>query len=400
MKLNRTILEPEVQEFINSNWNADLTRILLKKQIFDEIPQKVLVEQLEAKKKCVQKLPTWFRTPKVYYPNKMNIEQSSSEITASYKADLVKGALLLDLSGGFGVDSYYFANRFTKVIHCEKDASLSRITAYNFKLFQKENINCFPQDGIAFLQRQEHPLDWIFVDPSRRDASKKRIFKLKDGLPNVLLHLELFFKKSSNVMLKTAPLLDISEGIQQLPYVKEIHVISVKDEVKELLWILQKGVLDEPIVKTVNISGDVIQRFQFLLSEEQAASSRYSAPLNYLYLPNTAILKSGAFKKIGEDYNLYKLHKHSHLYTSSTLIGFPGKRFKIDKVLPYHKKTIQKEGIVKANIAVRNFPKSVATLRQETKVKPGGEDYLFFTTDTNTNLIVVFCTRVIEDRAI
>ena len=373
--------------------------VLLKKPIFPDVSQKELAEQLEAKKKCQQKLPTWFTTSKIYYPNKFHIEQSSSEATARYKSVLANGGILLDLSGGFGVDSYYFADRFTKVIHCEKERQLSHIADYNFGVLQKGNVDCFAEDGIAYLQKVDYSLDWVYVDPSRRDPEKKRIFKLQDCEPNVLEHLALFFEKSQHIMLKTAPLLDIAVALQQLQGVKEIHVVALKDDVKELLWILERGFKDEPVVNTVNLSNDTVQHFSFRQSEEKAASNHFSEPLRYLYLPNAAILKAGAFKKVAETYDLNKLHRHSHLYTSNTLIDFPGKRFIVDHVLRYSKKNIRKAGISKANIAVRNFPKSVATLRRETGIKEGGDQYLFFTTNYDDTLTVVCCSKVTPDKA-
>ncbi len=368
--------------------------VLLKKPLFEGVSQKELAEQLEGQKKSREKLPTWFNTARIYYPNKLNIEQTSSEPTAQYKANLVDGKTLLDLTGGFGVDSYFFSKKIDTVFHCEIDENLSEITSHNFTMLGRKNIECFAENGIDFLKHTSEKLDWVYADPSRRSDKKGKVFLLRDCLPDIPKNLNLIFEKTENVLLKTSPLLDIKQGVEELEFVKEVHVVALQNEVKELLFVLEKGFVGDIAIKTVNLKDSDGDSFSFMLSEEQNAAVVFGEPANYLYEPNAAILKSGGFKSVGSQFQLNKLHQHSHLYTASKLIDFPGRPFEIVKALPYSKSSIKKLGISKANITTRNFPVSVADLRKKHKISDGGEIYLFFTTDIHNNLLFLVCKKV------
>lgn len=393
--MNKSILNTEIQEFIENNINSDTTALILKGTPFPHVETLEIVEQIEAKKRCEKKLPTWFSTKNIYYPNKLNIEQTSSEVTAKYKARLVEGHSLIDVTGGFGVDCFYFSKRIEQVTHCELNSHLSEIVGYNFKQLKTKNISCYAKDGIEILKSSEHLFDWIFVDPSRRDAIKGKVFLLKDCLPNVPQFLELFFKQAKQVMIKTSPLLDISSGINELQAVKAIHIVAVNNEVKELLWLLDPDFNGAIEIKTINIQKESEARFNFFLNEELEATSSLSEPLTYLYEPNAAILKAGAFEILAEKLQLKKLHKHSHLYTSEKLIEFPGRRFKIDHVSAYNKKQFKRElKMTKANVTTRNFPETVQQIRKKLALKDGGNDYLFFTTDLNNNKIIIATKKV------
>lgn len=394
LSLNDLILNPGAQEFIKNNWNTDIMSVLLKKQLFQGISQKELAEQLEAKKKCSQKLPSWFRASKIYYPNKLNIEQTSSELTARYKADLVNGKSLIDLTAGFGVDTYYFSKIMPSVLHCEMNEQLSKIASYNFKILGVKNVEFVIDNGIQFLRHTTKKFDWIYIDPSRRNAVKGKVFRFEDAAPNIPDHLSKIFEKTENVMIKAAPLLDISQGFEVLKFVKEVHVISVKNEVKELLFILRKHYRSTIKIKAINLIGNDHEVFAFDFNKERTTTSRFSAPLKFLYEPNAAILKSGGFKSIGVAHGLNKLHEHSHLYTSNDLIDFPGRRFMVLEVQPNTKRAIQKLGIKKANITTRNFSGSVADIRKKFKIADGGDDYLFFTSDFEGKSIVLKCAKI------
>ncbi|NAY91269.1 class I SAM-dependent methyltransferase [Muricauda sp. JGD-17] len=392
--MNKLLLNTGVQYFIKNFSESDTLSVLLKKPIFEGISQKELVAQLEARKKCKEKLPTWFNTENIYYPNKLNIEQSSSEITAQYKADLIEGKSLLDLTGGFGVDTYYFAKKINRVVHVELNPDLSAIAAHNFNVLGSENVTCVSNDGIAFLNQTKNSFDWIYVDPSRRDDVKGKVFLLKDCLPNLPQQLPLIFKHTENVLVKTSPLLDIKRVISELSFVKEVHVVALRNEVKELLFTLERDYLGSVVIKAVNLRVKNNVEFSFIWEEEAAAKINMGIPDQYLYEPNAAILKSGGFKLVGEKFGVKKLHHHSHLYTASERIDFPGRRFKIVQVHPYSKSHLKHLEKKKANITKRNFPISVAAIRKKHKIKDGGEIYLFFTTDLNDDLIVLECNKI------
>ncbi|MCR9228321.1 MAG: class I SAM-dependent methyltransferase [Flavobacteriaceae bacterium] len=391
--MNRLILNTGVQEFISKNMSSDIMSVLLGKPTFEGILQKELAEQIQAKKKSKDKLPTWFRTPNIYYPNKLNIEQTSSELTAAYKARLTDGKSLVDTTGGFGVDSYFFSKKIATVLHCEINQGLSEIARHNFKILGRENIECLPGDGIDFITNSTSHFDWIYLDPSRRNDAKAKVFLLEDCLPNLPEHLPKLFQKTQNILVKTSPLLDIKLGIEALDFVKEVHVVAVHNEVKELLFVLEKGFIGSIKIRTINMVHQGGDTFDFELEQEQLSQVEFDEPSSYLYEPNAAILKSGGFKCVGKNHGLAKLHPHSHLYTCAKLVDFPGRRFKINNIVPYSKKSMKSIGALKANITTRNFPISVAELRKKHKIKDGGNQYLFFTKSLNDTLVVLDCEK-------
>lgn len=391
--MNKDILNIEIQDYIEEHLGSEISNLLLKGIPFNYIDAKSIIEQIEAKKRSEKKLPTWFNTPKICYPNKLNIEQTSSEVTAKYKSSLVSGVSFIDLTGGFGVDAYYFSKQFKQVTHCEINSELSEVVNYNYETLGVSNIQCINGNGIEVLKKLDQPFDCIFVDPSRRDASKQKVFLLSDCTPNIKIFQNLFLKYAKVVMIKTSPLLDLSATLLDLNNVKEIHVVAVNNEVKELLWRLEKDYEGRVGIKTINLLKDQSQKFEFNFDEESNSSAVYSDPLTYLFEPNSAVLKSGAFNTVGQHLNIKKLHKHSHLYTSDSLIVFPGRIFKIGKQLPFNKKAFAKENIRKANITTRNFPLSVHDIRKKLKIKDGGNLYLFFTTNLNNEKIILVCSK-------
>ena len=393
--MNNHILKPVIQDFINKYLDADTVSLLFKKFTFENVTIKEIVTQIEAKKRCKNKLPSWYATKNIYYPDKLNIEQTSSEITAKYKTEIINGNELIDLTGGLGVDSYYFSKVFDQVTHCEINQELSAIAALNFKSLQAPNITTVNASGINYLNEVEKSYDWIYVDPSRRHDLKGKVFYLKDCEPNIPKYLDQLFEHSSNILIKTSPMLDIHSGINELEQVKEVHVVAVNNEVKEVLFLLERGNEDPILIKTINILKDRSQQFDFMYGDEQNASAEIEPISNFLYEPNAAILKAGAFKSIAHEFSVKKLHFNTHLYTSEILNSFPGRRFRINKVVPYHKKTLRSllKG-QKMNVATRNFPESVASLKKLHGFKDGGNMYLFFTTNNEHKKVVIFCEKV------
>jgi hypothetical protein len=394
--VNPEILTKEAQEYITNNLSTDIHKILLKKSPFPNISVKEIVEQIESKAKAKNKLPTWFAMDGMYYPNKLNLSQCSSEKTALYKASLIDGDTIADITAGLGVDCWAFSQGMKQIVHVEKNAGLSLIAQHNFKKLGCNTIEFYSEDGIRFLKNSTERYDWIHIDPSRRDRKNNKVFYLADCEPDVTKHIELFFKKSSNILIKTGPLLDLSIGLKDLKNVKEIHIVAVNNDVKEILWILQENYKKEPLIKTINFKGETEQIFQFTLAQEKLALPTYSSPNNFLYEPNGAMLKSGAFKYIGNYFSLTKLHPNSHLYTSSELIPFPGRIFRIQDVVDYSNKALKKLKISHANISTRNFPDSVAAVRRKLRIKEGGNIYLFCTTDFNQNLVLIMGSQIFE----
>lgn len=388
------ILNNEIQQFIDDNIGADISRLALQKNPFPDFNWTEILNQIGAKSKAKDKLPTWFHTSKIIYPSKISVEQTSSEKTALYKATLVSGENLIDLTGGFGVDDYYFSKQMNKVVHCEINSELSAIAKHNFQKLKAANIECLSGDSLDILQKLNKQFDWIYIDPSRRSDTKGKVFMLKDCLPNVPELLDVYFTFSERILIKTAPILDLSAGLSELKNVKTIHVVAVNNEVKELLWEIQKDFTGNVLVKTLNFTRQK-EEFDFILDE--IGNPIYSLPKKFLYEPNSAIMKSGGFDKIGTHYSIDKLHLHSHLYTSDKIVAFPGRVFKIENSIPYNKFEMKKllEN-KKLNITTRNFPETVESIRKKWKIKDGGNDYCFFTTDLNNNKIVLICTKITQ----
>ena len=391
--MNKFILNIDIQDFINHNLNTNPIRLILKGSPFPEVKIQEIADQIISKRKCKNKLPTWFQTENIYYPNRINIEQTSSEITANYKTALVSGNSLIDITGGFGVDCYYFAKKINNVTHCEIEPGLSQIAHYNFKIMQVENVKTVTENGLDYLRKFNRKYDWIYADPSRRNDAKGRVFLLDDCSPDIPKNLDLLFEFTDNIMLKISPLLDISATVKVLKNTKEVHAIAVDNEVKELLFLLQKNYTAEINLRTTNIKNKTSVIFES--SSKNKAKASFHLPCAYLYEPNAAILKLGLFNEVSSQLNVYKLQGNSHLYTSEKLIEFPGRRFKIVQSISFDKKKLLKfipSG--KANITTRNFPQSVAQIRKKTGIKEGGDVYLFFTTNLQNKPVVLICEKV------
>jgi hypothetical protein len=390
----KSILEPEIQLFIDKNINSDIKKMALQKNPFPNTDWRLILSQIESKSKSKKKLPTWFSTKNIIYPAKISIEQTSSEATALYKSSLVSGKKLIDLTGGFGVDANYFSKNIDQVFHCEINAELSSIVKDNFDKLSTDNVTCISGDSLSILKELHQTFDWIYIDPSRRSDAKGKVFLLKDCLPNVSNNLDFFLKYASNILIKTAPILDISAGLLELKFVKKIHVVALEHEVKELLWEIEKDFSGQIEIKTIDILKEKNQEFSFILNSHLDHVT-FSKAEKYLYEPNAAIMKSGGFDKVAVYFKLSKLHQHSHLYTSNELIEFPGRRFEVKQSFLYNKAEMTKNlKNSKINITTRNFPISVVEIRKKWNIEDGGYDYCFFTTDANNNKIVLICAKI------
>ena len=392
MKFN-LLLKSEIQEYITKNSGTSITTLAFQKNPFPEIDFKIVLNQIEARTKIQKKLFTWYTTNNIIYPSKISVEQTSSETTAKYKSELITGDSIIDLTGGFGVDAYYFSKKVKQVIHCEINQELTEIVIHNLKQLKSLNCNCIYGDSTEILKTLNQKFSTIYIDPSRRTNSKGKVFMLKDCMPNVVELQNLYYQYTNNILIKTAPFLDITAGIIELKNVKTIHILAIDNEVKELLWQIEKDYIKDTTIKTINFVKEIKEIFEYKLNSKVISS--FSLPKKYLYEPNSAIMKSGGFSQIGAQFSLYKLHQHSHLYTSDEKIKFPGRVFEIEKKIEYSKSEMKTNlENKKINITIRNFPESVENLRKKWKINDGGNEYCFFTTDINNNKIVLICTKI------
>lgn len=384
--MNENILNDEVQTYINSHINADVNKIALAKSLFKDIISTELAGQIAAKKKSNHKLPTWFNAKQIYYPPLLSIEQCSSEPTAAYKSNLALGSTLIDLTAGFGVDSFFFSKKINEVYSCEINEELALISAHNAKILDAKNIKVLAKDGIEFLTFGTQSFDTIYIDPARRNQSNK-VFKLKDCTPDVAAHLNFFLSKAKRILIKTAPLLDISAGLLELKNVSEIHILSIKNECKELLWVIDKGFIGQTKIICASLNAHT-KIFSFPIGD---LKTKVIIPdkqdYQYLYEPDVCLLKSGAFNLISNHYDLKKLHQHSQLYYSDEFNpAFIGRIFEVKSQLTLNE--LKKEKDLKGNVIVRNFPEKADVLVKKYKITPTHDDFILFT-QTNLGFIVI-----------
>ena len=393
--MNKEILKQDVQDFLRANAKENAKNIALRKSPFSGISSSELATQLESRQRAEKKLPLWFETDGIYYPLSLSIEQASSEETALYKASLIEeNSTLIDLTGGIGIDSYYFSKKANRVVHCEIKPELSEIAQHNARVLQAKNIEFVLGDGLSFLNEQANgKFQTIYLDPSRR-VNTKKVFMLKDCEPNIVDLQEELVKKASTVLVKAAPLLDITLALSELKYVKEVHVVSLKNECKEVLFLLEKNFNELPLIKAVGLGKDSFFEFDFSLNEERQAVATYSLPNRYLYDPDAALLKAGCFKLISERFAIQKLHANTHLYTSKDFLSdFPGRSFEIKETYEYPVFKKMKKSW-NANVISKNFPIKVEEVRKKHKIKEGNLDYLFFCKSADEKLFVVYANRL------
>lgn len=387
--LLEALLRTEVQEFI-SNFQGDTTKLAFAGSPFPDIPVQALLEQISSRAQIKDKLPTWYATSHIYYPPKLNLEQTSSEISAQHKANYLYGTKIADLTGGFGIDAYFFSLKAEQVTHFEMNEALSKIAQHNFKQLNVSNVTCLVGDSLSLLQES---YDTIYVDPGRRTEDKSKVFLLKDCLPNIPDNLSFILEHTELLLLKTSPMLDITQALSELQNVVTIQIIAINNEVKELLWFIQaKPEVEQIRIHTFNYTNKGVETFETGLKD--AFEATYAKPEKYLYEPNAAIMKSGAFHDLALQLKIKKLAQHTHLYTADTAISFPGRKFEIVQVLPYQKQAMRIFNKTKANVSIRNFPESVVNLRKKWKIADGGNDYLFFTTLENNEKVVILCKAI------
>jgi hypothetical protein len=392
-------ISPAERAFLEENLAADPAKLMLQARKWPEIDLPKLAQQIKARQKAKGKIPAWAVNLDLLFPTNLSVEQSSSDLTAAYKASLLSGETIVDLTGGFGVDAYAFAQRFRQVTYVERQDELAEVVAYNYRQLGAQNIQVVSGEAEDFLEKLSSPLDVIYLDPARRGQSQERVHLLQDCEPDVLGLLPLLLQKAKAVLLKTAPMLDIDLALQDLTGVQHIWVVAVQNEVKEVLYLIREEQNEQPALTSVNLrAGQAPHEVSFTKQQEEQATAVYAAePLTYLYEPNTALLKAGAFKWLSQEYQVQKLHRNSHLYTSTKLQpAFPGRIFEITASPKATAKELhQLLPGKKANITARNYPLTVAQLREKLKLKEGGEDYLFATTDMHNKPILILGRKVV-----
>lgn len=392
-------LPEAARRYVAAHLHDDPAHLALQARRHPNLPVPELVRQIQARQKARVKLPAWADNQDLIFPPSLSVEQASSERTATYKAALVAGAARLgDLTGGFGADAAHFAAVVDQVDYVERDPRLAQVVAYNFAQLQITNVAVHASDAVNFLKSSGASFDWLFLDPARRDQRGGKTYRLADCEPDVPRLLPLLLHHAPRVLLKTSPMLDIELAIQELKHVRRLWVLAVDNEVKEVLYELGAEPAIDPERLAVNLRRDGSQQeFRLNRAREARAVPRYAEAQQFLYEPNAAILKAGAFKSVGSAFELIKLHQHSHLYTSTELrADFPGRIFRILAVEKADGTTLKSHlgPEARAHVTTRNFPESVADFRRRTGIREGGDTYLFATTDLRGRLVVLVCEKV------
>ncbi|AKK74349.1 methyltransferase [Chryseobacterium sp. P1-3] len=375
------LLNKEVQNYINANLNTDLHALLLKKSPFPDITMQEIVQQIKGKQVAQKKFPFLLKDG-IIFPPQLNLEQSSSEKTAIYKSEALKGEKFIDLTSGFGIDAYYLSRNFNDITLIEQNPELLAIVEHNWAMLDKKAkfVNAKLED---FLYNNQEYFDVIYLDPARRDQNKNKVFLLEDLSPDILEIQEKLLSISDQVVIKLSPLIDLKYLISVLPRISRIDIVALKNDVKEVVIFLSKEAQNEIICHCVNLeSGE--SEFSFNFGEEENANSEYSEPERYIYIPNNSVLKAGIFNLIAEKFNLKKLHPNTHLYTSDEIkADFPGRIMETEVI---DSKSIKKKG--QFNIISKNYPLKPEEIKKKYGLKDGGDDYLIFTQSKKGKIIL------------
>ncbi|WP_213522689.1 methyltransferase [Nonlabens sp.] len=389
--MNQAVIRTEVTKYLRGHLQETSAAFMLMNHPFEYVSNKELTQQLVGLQKARYKFPSLFKNPHILYPPKVNLEQTSSEITAVYKSQLYAIDSMIDLTGGFGIDVSAFAKACSSTTHIELSKSLQEYAQHSFKI-QELQTKSFQSDGIQFLKDTAEVYDLIYLDPSRKTATHAKAVMLSDYEPNVLVNLELLLQRGKRVMIKTSPMLDITAGIKQLKKVSSLHIVAVKNEVKELLWVLTKEEVSQVRLTCINLLTEQ-PVFKSILGAQH--SPTYSKPQKYLYEPNAAIMKSQQFDSLMQHYALQKLDQDAHLFTSEKLCDFPGRIFEIKKVAPNTSKILKRLYAKSAKaIVTRNNKESVAQLRKKYQFSEHETDYLFFTSSQELGAIVIEAVKL------
>jgi predicted O-methyltransferase YrrM len=385
----------EVQQFVQDHLEEDPAQLLLRHAHRKDLDVKFAVHQIQSRQKLKNKIPSWLKNSEVILPASISLEQASSEITATFKASLVSGGMMVDLTGGMGIDAFYLSQNFHQTIYCERNNELFELTMHNFQTGGLKNIQGVEGDSIAFLQSSSPTFDLIYVDPARRNVQQKKVFQLSDCEPDVVNHWALLKAKSTSIMIKASPILDLKSAIKELPGLNKIWVVAYKNEVKELVLFWKKGdEKSDPVIGAVELNA-LNQTFEFTFEEEENSHPEMGDAESYIIEPYASILKAGAFKLFSERYALRKLHPNTHLYTSSLLnLNVPGKIYQIQNEITQPKKEIKQlfpSG--KVNVVTRNYVLKAEEVKKKYQLKDGGDDFLICA-NSNGQQKLWYCKKV------
>ena len=384
--------EKKFTDFLLAHADEDPARLLLSAARWPGIDVRHAARLIEARRKIRSKVPSWHAVPELEYPDSLPVEQCSSEETALYKQAFVpEGARMADLTGGLGVDCWFLSRKAAETHYCERNPACCAAARHNFALLGDSGIAVHEGDGIGWLRAQDRRFDLLYLDPARRDKAARRVYALSDCEPDLLAVKELLLSRSGRVLAKISPMADISRTLQQIPEIRELHVVAAEGQVKELLLLMEAGPAAAPRI----VAADGPHRFSFRPDEEPAAAVRYAGSIGtHLFQPSKALLKAGAFRLVSERFGLDKLAPSTHLYTGNAPVAdFPGRCLEVEAILDWNGTAIRQlqKQFDRIEMTALNFPLDTEGLRKRTGIPGGGDRHVYAVTMNDKKKILIIC---------
>ena len=398
------LLNEDFFAFVKKHLGEDAMRLRLKKWPEMNFSTDLAITQIEARSRNLdKKIPLWAENNRIVFPSMLSTEQCSSQATAEYKQRLVVGDSICDLTGGLGIDLYFMAQNCREATYIEQNSLYCHVARHNFDTLNATHIEVINSDCNSFIDSDIRSYDTIYIDPARRGKSQERIFAVADCEPNVLAMLPTLLNRCKRLIIKLSPMVDLTQLRNEIEMPCHIYVVSLRNECKEILVVIdseksKEDYRNSSITTCAIIGNNNTKEYDFDYTEEENAPYSIAAePCEYLYEPDTAILKAGMFKSLAVQFDMCKLHRNSHLYTSSKATpDFPGRAFKVLDVIPFSSsicKSFAKQ-YTACNITTRNFPLSAVELRKKLKTKDGGDIYLFATTLADNTTALIICNKL------
>jgi len=386
------LLQPDIQTLIGDHLHDDPLKLRLMWSKIPDFPAGQVVDQIVSRKKAESKIPNLIQKS-ILFPPPLLIEQCSSERTAHYKSGLFSGKLCADITGGVGIDSLFFSRTFNKVIYVEVNKWLSQVASHNFQIWGAENIFVENKSAESFISEIGRKFDLIYLDPDRRKKGKK-VFRLADTQPNVLDMLHGLLKVAQNVLIKTSPLIEIKQAIHDLKFVHKVWILAVKNEVKEILFQLRNHEESDPDIEALDLDYEFAP-FIFKKSEEESNHTLFGIPKvgDFIYDPNRALIKSGAFNLIGNRYDLTKFGPNTQLYFSPKEILFPGRVFRIDKFVSgtTKKKNLRAQ---KLEVMSKNYFLQAQEIKNRYQIQAGDGKHFLIGAGRGKDALLLLCTKI------
>ena len=396
MNWQELIKNKDVLRIIDENEQQNVASLALKWANKKDVFIPFVLTQIQGKQIAKRKIPLWAKSKEIVYPDKTAMEQCSSELTAVFKSKLFTGKRVADLTGGLGVDSFYISREAEQLLYVEPDTSRYEIAQHNFHVLGVNNVDFYNVTAEKFLDNQGlAALDYVYIDPSRRNENKNRVFLLKDMQPDLDLIMNYFERFNTRMLIKLSPMLDIKAALKELKGVKRVFVVSVDDECKELLFDIDFHHQAAISIQCVNLSHEKNQSFEYLIGDEEESAVNISDTLKYIYDPFSSLNKAGGYKSVANNYHLNKISNNTHLYTSNELISdFFGNCFEVVEVDDFSSIEFSSIENKKGVIKIRNFRMTQSEIEKKTKITYGPDCFYFFFADADNKMKVATTKKV------